>query len=960
MMKSTTTQSHWLLTLLSSIILLSGLTACSSSEGDENGSNPSKPDIPISNDDWQTVPVSGGTIEKDSISITFPSGTFTEDAKVAITDVRKGTIGGEFEASKFYQITMPCTANKPITIRMKSNEINDNIIFIAQSNAYCPSRGTVSKAQLQYETTYSNGEYTATIPALKGDVDGENELFSIGLCNVNSENAGTRLLSNLRYDVMKEGKVGKVNYQIRYSLTQKHRNLDKYHKAESIVGKINKYVQQALTKINDLGFKLDGEQTLYIDFDPDDKDWGGHKVCGIPFAEGFAMWVSLGVDMLTASTTTDDDIKCTVIHEIFHWFQSFFDTRSNYKKSRKEYHGDEMVMYEMGAVWIEQFMNKNKLNEVFLKQTAYKYFNNYSNLGLIDYVDIWKVIDESGETIDPYGYQGYSMAPLLYYLCSTKEFESWNLDNNSVYELHKLWKDNFGTKTTVEIMEKWLKGNHEYDFFYGNKIDDYYLKLLEGKLVKNFSLAHIKGTPDKSDKVKFSHEFDGIIYPFGCEVKKVFIGGDKWNGISLDNSELVVKQMEEGVHTYLIIYDEDSGKYINIKGNKAATTDDPIVLEGDKLESLRHKDGSFKHSFYLVTTRITSSISDKGTKSSKCSIEIKDKEETGKAYVNPDKVRIESAGSTELVTIDKGNYKYCGVEPVPSAYDNWLSVQFNADRNEVAITAVPNNTDVEREGTIYCWVSNKKKPKDSQKKLLPVTIIQDAGNTEESLLDVSELVFPVEGGVKTIKYSFGEYKWLSRKSDDDTWLKTSWSKDYLSAIAYNPSNDNRFVNELYVSAFPNETGVERSQEIRFGYTNEKGQDFDKRKIYTVNVMQEGGAFNLDMMKNIFVGTWYTPQDIIYSNGNYYHRRRTFRADNTYVFEGQTTSSTSKPSSWVEEETGTYTIRDYSVSDHVKIHIEIPIQGGYLLALIEVWPHFMYFAYENTDGSLVHGVYMERE
>ena len=811
----------WLFSFMNALFLIASLTACSSTEGEDNGNNPSKPDVPISNDDWQTVPTTGGTIEKDNISISFPSGTFAEGVKVAVTEVRKGEIGGEFEASKFYQIAMPCTANKPITIKMKSNEINDNNIFIAQANAYCQSRGTVTKAQLQYETTYSNGEYTTTIPALKGDVDGENEFFSIGLCNINSEIAGTRgLTSYLRYDVMKEGKVGKVNYQIRYSLSQKHKDISKYNQAKSILGKIDDYVQQALTKINDLGFKLDAEQTLYIDFDPNDKDWGGHKVCGIPFAEGFAMWVSLGVDKLTASTTTDNDIKCTVIHEIFHWFQSFFDTRSNYKKSRKEYHGDEMVMYEMGAVWIEQFMNNNKLNENFLKDTPYKFFNNNSNLGLIDYVDIWKVIDESGAIVDPYGYQGYSLAPLLYYLCSTKEFESWKLDNKSVYELHQLWKSNFGTKTTVEIMEKWLKGNHDYDFFYGNKIDDYYLKLFEGKLVDKFSLANIKGTPDKSCKDLFSEEFDGKIYPFGCEAKRIFIKG--WGDISLKNSELVVNQMEKDVQTYLIVYDETSEKYINIKGYKAATVDDPIVLAGDNIESLRLEDGSLRLSFYLVTTRISNSTSDKGTKSSKCSIEIKNKEEEGgNAKVEPDKVEFDAMGGTNNeVKIFKGSYKHCGVDDVQAPDNKWLSAQGTPD-GAVTIEAKPNMSLEGRKGEVKCWVSNKKTPQPGEKKYLTVNIIQNGVTGVD--WNPKELKFTASGGSETISFEFGGFKRYGAQVHEEGY-------GWCGVAAAN--------GKLTVTVQPNETKKPRECIVDAYVTNSQNPTEEDKVILPITVYQE--------------------------------------------------------------------------------------------------------------------------
>ena len=116
-MKKIIRSQRWFF-ITSCIALLSvGLSACSSTENDKT--SPSTPDVPISNDDWQTVPANGGTIDKGDIALTFPSGTFGSDANIAITEVQKGQTGGNNEASKFYQISMPCTTNKPITVKIK-------------------------------------------------------------------------------------------------------------------------------------------------------------------------------------------------------------------------------------------------------------------------------------------------------------------------------------------------------------------------------------------------------------------------------------------------------------------------------------------------------------------------------------------------------------------------------------------------------------------------------------------------------------------------------------------------------------------------------------------------------------------------------------------------------------------------------------------------------------------------
>ena len=971
-----TTPKGWMLTLLSALFLLSGLTACSSTEDSAEDSAKPKPEVPINDGDWQTVPATGGTIIKDSLSITFPSGSFLEDTKVAITEVQKGKTGGKYEASKFYQITLPTSLSQLVTFKVKSSEKSDDISFVAYSPGFCTSTLSGVTIETQFKTDYANGEYSSTIALVDEVEDNDNVSLTIGLAHIPSISSSTtrqtrgikdvakeiakNIASNINTETLAEGKVKNVNYKIVIPLDtwSMYSNSD-IVKLEMKSKKVCEYIEQAFNKIFDLGFTVPGEERVITITYREGNDWGG-------FAH--SMWnkdwstMTMGIEKLLNPNTTEEDIKSTIIHELFHFVQAGYDPRWSLKKGAPILvnRTEELLFCEMGAVWVEQFMNDNKLNAKFLKQEAFKFFNFYSCYGLIDYIEIWNKINETGEAVSPYGYQGYTMAPLLYYLCSTKEFEAWGLDNNSVVELHKLYKENFGIKTTLQILEKWVKDIHGYDLFFGSKIDEYYLKLFLGKLVSGFSLSDIKTTTDKNYKEKFNVDFDGKIYPFGWKAKRIYIAG--WKDISLKNSELIVKQMEEGVQTYLLAYDEQNAKYYKV--NKAATVGDSIVLNGETLESLRLGDGSYKHSFYLVTTRTENSISDKGSKPWKATIEIKDKAEESKpASVSPTSVSFEAEGGTDAtVKITKGSYKYCNVDDIETPYSTWLSAKCSAD-GTVTIEAKPNTTTEERIGKVRCWVSNKENPSEADKKYLDptITVTQKAGDGN-SLLSTTSLEFPVEGGAKFIGYNFGTYLWMKRNWDDDTWLRTAWSKDYLNNISYNPSSDNRFANQLYVCCFPNETGKEREQAITFSYSMIKGFDFDTGDKFPVKIKQEGGSFNMEMMKNFFVGTWYTPQDITYSNGNYYHRRYTFRSDNTFTFEGQTTKSTSKPSSWEVEVNSTYSILNYEVKGEcVKVYIKIPGNDGvWYKGLIERWPHFIFFAYENTDGSLTHGVYMEPE
>ena len=652
MMKSTTKQSHWLVSLLSLVFLLAGLTACSSSEGDDNGNNPSKPDTPISNNDWQTVPATGGTIEKDSLSVTFPSGTYSEDAEVAITEVRKGEIGGELEASKFYQIAMPCTANKPITIKMKSNVVDDNICFVAQANAYCTSTCEFTKREIHYETTYSNGEYTATIPAIMGDNQDENLYFTIGLGRIIDPESGKARTRGILYRVIEEGKVKNVHYQLRYywtlwdEATWRLVGDKNYEKAVIASVTINSYVQQAIEKILDLGFKVDDGKTIYLDFNPNEKDWGGFQIVGLPGIEnGWNTYIDLGrylfLDKYTIDQEeiTEDQKRCTILHEIFHWFQNFYDPRTNYRKACG---GDEeTVMCEMGAVWIEHLMNNGQVNAQWLmKEVLSECYED--KMGL---TDIKERFGMTKNVNGNYQKQGYTMGPLLFYLCSTDEMKAFDFKQKSVLELHEYWgkffthtkTNSYQTIPTANILERWSLDLHDSHFFSGDQIDKYYLKLLKGELVKGLDCFSSYEWRHKNkakisgdfvlDKIIEKGSFEGTNWPYGYAFKSIQLKGLK--DISLKDKNLVIKQETGGMQTYVLASDLYEKNFVKI--GSVAKGEETIVIPGSTLESFRKSDGTFDHFIFLVTTRTENSLSDKGSKPWKVTFELKDEEEEPQA-----------------------------------------------------------------------------------------------------------------------------------------------------------------------------------------------------------------------------------------------------------------------------------------------------------------------------------------
>ena len=851
-MTTTNTTKGWMLSLLSALFLLSGLAACDSTEGtNEDKPDKPKPEVPVTDSDWQVVPATGGTINKDSISITFPSGTFAEDTKVAISEVKKGEIGGELEASKFYQIAMPCTANQPITIRMKSNEVADNICFVAQANAYCMSAGEFKKRENHYETSYSNGEYTTTIPTIMGDDKDTNIYFTIGLGHIIDPETGKARTRGLTMKALSEGKVQNINYQLRYYWTLLEevnwlKNGDpNYEKALKASITIDHYIQQALTLILDLGFKLDGEKTLYVDFDPTDFDWGGHQVSALPFGiplnfhDGWNMYVSLGRNMFIEpfdpkQIITEDQKRCTIIHEIFHWFQSFYDPRSNHQQATEG--GEFQIMYEMGAVWIENLINNGNLQVDFINENFAAPVKK-DRLGLTNVLNLWSDSDKNKR----YQSQGYCQGPLLYYLCSTPEKNNYGINQKSVVELHEEWKKNFSRKTTLEILDWWTYGIHTCPFFIDDEIDDYYIKLFSGKLTKGIdALSMYKASfeDNKYEKMKLVREgrepdkiiqdsfdklsFESTVYPFGCTVRSIQFLGMK--DISLKDKKLVIKQEREGIQTYLITTGKSSEYKTYRRTSQVATGKDSIVISGSTLEGLRQSDGSFDQYFFLLTTRKENSINDSESRPWKVTVELMDT-----ISVVPDKLEFPAEGDSMKVLVNYGSYKYYGYK-IEDKDRSWISAKIDKTNGVgVKFTVTPNTTGSPRETTVYCFVTNEEKSTDAQLIYLPVKIKQAAADSPSVF--PTELTFEASGGTQSVKVTAQGYTKFGYHIDKEY---SSW----LTGKAISGGT-------VEITAQLNDTGKERTATIQCFVTNVDNATDDQKVFMPVTIVQKANQQQIE-------------------------------------------------------------------------------------------------------------------
>jgi len=759
-------------TLLMALLMLFSMAACGE-KGDDvtNEAEGPKPPTTVDDNDWQTVASSGGTIEKDSISITFPSGTFSGDTKVAISNVSKGKIYGDLEVSPFYQITMPITTKKATTIKIKSQKLDDDVSFIFHSTSFSRHGGTYSDSDIILESSYSNGEYSVTLPVFDNDDETNTSYFAIGLARTITSDDITRSSKPVE-----KGTVNGVKWELYIDPSAKAYNF--YNEVVNVreLPKIRKYIEDAITKITDLGFKLAySDRVIYYYIRSKDESWGEFKQSF--WADSYS-YIDISVEHLFYAKQDKDEFSmpCTVLHETFHYFQSNYDPRSAKDKAGGYPAGaavdNENIIYEMGAIWIEQYANNGQLNANYLKEIVFKkaFYQGDKSDGKGDKLGFGLELERWGggsagwqneNVIASNQQQGYTMGPLIYYI--TTMMKDYGFRNKSILELYELFNKNWksGTHNTYYILNDWLTmPTHNAGYLLENSnFDDYWLELWQGKLVKDFSLTSIFSNnnnfkiEDKNGKYVFGDD----LYQFGCGVRKVALTGFK--DTPLDDKELVIKQENTSVHSYVVIASKKSNYKTFLPVTKGGeirciNQGDSIVIKGSTLETLREDDGTIQTHFYIISTNWFNTLHKTAIYPYKVSIELRDKEEeksedlnitqiffNAKLYAKPDNSDFgDSNWEINMSSYSEETYKNVKINTTKK--DNSLHVEFTNDYTYYSMYYIEESLSFDidgYDGDMKNWVINNVKAYHSYDDISQHDVPVVGSKTSMTIMEVSNL-----------------------------------------------------------------------------------------------------------------------------------------------------------------------------------------------------------------------------
>lgn len=589
--------------------------ACSESKDSDEPDNPDVPVTPVKPGDYQNVPVTGGTIEKGDISIEFPAGTFDADTKVAITEVKKGEIGGKYEASPFYQLTLPMSSNKPFSVKMKAEKTDGEIAFVVRSPGFAISLNSEDTIESAMETSNNGGVYTTTIPAFDvSDSDNQTSII-IGLGRVLDDNESstkaaaqadkiTGVEGNVKWELIIED-----NWAYKYYFNPIFKRLIK-----AKLPTVKSYIEEAIKTINGLGFHIPDTVTLNYRI-REYKHYGAY--CRSALSRS---WDRINLkDSLVMDLPM---LRQTIIHETLHNYQSYYLTYGIDPYPR----GENLSMYEIGAVWIEKFVNGNKLNGYYQLHDAglsSTYKNNFR-------VGLSRSSSDIKAMYSDYDEYGYALAPLLYYMIS-KNY-SHGFDDTVIYPLYNnFWGKMYSSKyTLLQVLDEWYDATYAKtrdSFFNGtDNINNYYLSLWKGELMNDFEFTSIVKEFKETFKIDIDNlneknnklSLNGKVYPYGCEALLFTMDKNSFKDSLLNEDEMIIKQEAEGLKTYLLYSDGDK----IVQYPKVATKRDSITISGTELDALR-KEGVFNNTFFLLTVRENSSLTDTGTIPSKESVEVR-------------------------------------------------------------------------------------------------------------------------------------------------------------------------------------------------------------------------------------------------------------------------------------------------------------------------------------------------
>ncbi len=311
-------------------ILLIAVALGSCSDADDETDDPGGTDNPGGNEPKENVKVgkAGGEIVKGKLTIIVPADAFAADVTLEISKQAAGAVMQNYEASEYYKIKVPQNFSKPLTIRLpviKAVTSGDVFVRFAVSG-FQVSTQQESQTACWVKAKKEGDVYVADLQPSGEAAEGAAE-FTVGLVKDYQASEG------LETRAATAGPACVIIAPGKYSTH-----------SESL----KKWATDARDKLKAIGFSFDKRKSpIQIEVNEiEKKDNYGYFVASWWDSE----YNSIQMNALQLAKTAE--MKRTMMHEMTHFTQYYYDPRSTWEKGRGA--GDFLWMDEAVAVWAEK------------------------------------------------------------------------------------------------------------------------------------------------------------------------------------------------------------------------------------------------------------------------------------------------------------------------------------------------------------------------------------------------------------------------------------------------------------------------------------------------------------------------------------------------------------------------------------------------------------------------------
>lgn len=283
----------------------------------------------------KSVGASGGEIVSSGLEMTVPAACFADSITFEITKQNDQAVMGQYEGSDYYQVSLPADFAQPISVSLAADgTLSGDVFLTVISDGWVACDDTLGTTSRMVKAELKDGRYVAAIePFNDASNKGETATITLGLVkDYESFDLATKAIANEK----KCAVFAPVAYH--------HLALD-----------LSSYARDAFDKLEAIGFTFEQRSSqiqLHV------KDLGKDSYGFLVHSKWSNDYSHVEINSQKLSET--DNMKKTIIHELCHLSQAYFDNRTCLIKGMTA--NPFLWMDEAVATWVERMYSTSISN----------------------------------------------------------------------------------------------------------------------------------------------------------------------------------------------------------------------------------------------------------------------------------------------------------------------------------------------------------------------------------------------------------------------------------------------------------------------------------------------------------------------------------------------------------------------------------------------------------------------